>query len=99
MIDALAVEGVGTDSGGSPKSPGVEQLLAWRQEAALRMGVLPWEVLPESACRIIDDRRPASLLELARIPGLGPRCLFKFGDDILRIIREASSPLPGVDGS
>jgi hypothetical protein len=99
VIEALAGMGKDMISGGAPQSPVVEQLLVWRTETARRLGMLPWEVLPESAFRIIDDKRPASLLELAGIPGLGPRCLFKFGEDILRIIRHAPPPSQKVGDS
>ncbi len=89
ILRALEVRDNDAKSGGPPGSPLLEALLAWRKRVALELGILPFEVLPESACRVIDREGPATLAELARVPGLGPRCHLKFGEDILRIVRSA----------
>lgn len=55
------------------------------------MGVPPYVVLPDAVLTTIVARRPASRPELARIPGLGPRALAKFGDTILAHLQPVSA--------
>jgi hypothetical protein len=44
-------------------------------------------VFPRSAITAIDRDRPDSLAALARVPGLGPNRIARFGDDLLAIVR------------
>ncbi|NQZ94887.1 MAG: HRDC domain-containing protein, partial [Myxococcales bacterium] len=39
----------------------------------------------------IERQQPASHAALARIPGLGPAKIERFGDDILDLVRQHSS--------
>ena len=74
----------------SPVSgPVLNSLVDWRAGVAKEMGVAAYVVLPDSALRHIAEFRPADRQELARVKGVGPRTLAKFGDDLLRLSRTA----------
>jgi len=60
------------------------------------MGVPPYLVLPNSALRAVAEAQPRSRDELARIRGVGPRTLAKFGDDLLRLA-DSVRPEPLTD--
>ena len=44
-------------------------------------------VLQRATIAAIDQHRPASLADLARIRGLGPAKIARFGEDILAVVR------------
>jgi superfamily II DNA helicase RecQ len=56
-------------------------------------------VLTDAVLRAIVTERPQTREELARIPGVGPRILAKFGDDVLRQMTEQAVPLAQVAAS
>ncbi len=58
----------------------------WRTAVAEAMGVPGYTVIPDAVLRSIADAKPQSRLDLARIKGVGPRTLAKFGHDLLSII-------------
>jgi superfamily II DNA helicase RecQ len=61
------------------------------------MGVAPFVLLGDSALQAIALVRPGDRSALARIPGLGPRTLAKFGEDLLRLIHDSvEQPSSGV---
>jgi ATP-dependent DNA helicase RecQ len=74
----------------------VLSLEQWRAGIARAMGVPPYLVLPNSALRAVAEAQPRSRDELARIRGVGPRTLAKFGDDLLRLA-ESVRPQPLTD--
>ena len=56
-------------------------------------GKLRWKaymVFQRKAILAIDRARPTTLAELARIPGLGPAKIDRFGEDILELVRRYS---------
>lgn len=59
----------------------------YRRKTARALGWKAYMVFPSGVIKAIDERRPMTLADLARIPGLGPARLARFGDDILRIVR------------
>jgi superfamily II DNA helicase RecQ len=64
------------------------------------MGVPPYLVLTDATLRSIAEARPKNRADLARVPGIGPRTLAKFGDDLLGLISAARSELiPTATGS
>jgi superfamily II DNA helicase RecQ len=60
---------------------------------AQTMGVPAYAVIPDGVLRAIAGAQPRSRLDLARIRGVGPRTLAKFGEDLLRLI---THPIPLV---
>jgi hypothetical protein len=57
-------------------------------------------VLPNSTLRAIAETRPQTRDELARIRGVGPRALAKFGDELLSMLSVSSgSSTPHVSAN
>ncbi len=71
---------------------GFEALRALRRKLAQEQGVPPYVVFPDSALHAMLDRRPASLTEMAEVPGVGATKLQRYGDAFLEALRELSSP-------
>ena len=63
-----------------------ERLRAWRLERARDDGVPPYVVFHDSVLHEIADVRPATLGELARVTGVGPSKLERYGDDVLAAV-------------
>ncbi len=61
----------------------------WRSRRAREMGVAPFVLLGDSALQVLAQARPGDRNALARVPGLGPRTLAKFGEELLRLIQES----------
>jgi ATP-dependent DNA helicase UvrD/PcrA len=74
-------------------------LETWRAAVARELGVPKYTVLTDAALRAIATERPQTREDLARIPGVGPRILAKFGDDVLRQVVEQAAPLADVGAS
>ena len=70
--------------------PAFEALRAWRTEQARREKMPPYVVMSDAHLRGIAERRPKSLVELSRCSGIGPVKLERYGDDILRVLEQAS---------
>jgi superfamily II DNA helicase RecQ len=70
----------------------VERLREWRREAARDAGVPAYVVFPDETLRSIAAQRPASREGLARIPGLGPGRLDRYGAAVLALCAEPSAP-------
>jgi DNA helicase II / ATP-dependent DNA helicase PcrA len=68
----------------------VERLRAWRREAARDAGVPAYVVFPDETLRSIAAQRPATREALARIPGLGPGRLDRYGAAVLALCAEPS---------
>jgi superfamily II DNA helicase RecQ len=66
----------------------------WRAGVALTMAIPAYAVIPDGVLRAIAAARPASRLDLARIRGVGPRTLAKFGEDLLRLSSSANGGAP-----
>jgi len=60
---------------------------------ARNMGVPAYTVLSDSALRSIAAQRPCTRLELAKVQGVGPRALAKFGESLLEITGLKSRPI------
>lgn len=71
--------------------PLVEALESWRARVARDMGVPRYVVLTDSVINRIAQEQPRGGDHLARIRGIGPRTLAKFGEEILQISRSATS--------
>ena len=63
-----------------------ERLRRWRAEIARREGVPAFVVFHDRALAELAARRPADLEQLATVPGIGPRKLALYGDQLLGIL-------------
>jgi ATP-dependent DNA helicase RecQ len=84
-----------TGRGACAPAPGADDplmraLKAWRRAAAVRQNVPPYVVLHDSAVSALASARPANLLELSRIPGIGEKKLQRYGAAILEVIAQAA---------
>ena len=70
--------------------PAFEALRAWRTEQARREKMPPYVVMRDAHLKGIAARRPATLVELSRCAGIGPVKLERYGDDILRVLEQAT---------
>jgi len=83
----------GAGSGGAPNPVGdplFEALRDKRRALAQAAAVPPYVIFHDSVLREMAAARPATLTELARIPGIGARKLADYGDAFLQVIHEAA---------
>ena len=79
-------------------------LRAWRYRIAGEMGVAPYVIIGDQVLDEIARRRPADRASLARVPGMGPRTLAKFGNQLLLLVNpsgdapvlNSSGPVPST---
>ena len=64
-----------------------EQMLDWRQQAALKNSIMPNMVLTEKTMASIAERLPATLKALSGIKGVGPQKSAQYGNEIITMIR------------
>jgi ATP-dependent DNA helicase RecQ len=92
----------------TPSDPLLAELLRWRKERAAVLGVPAFEVLTDGVLGQIATLRPQSREALARIDGIGPRGLAKWGNELIGLIdctggtaaaREAGTLTEGRGGS
>jgi len=88
----------GTAAGTSPRersphvdpvdrSPLSNALRAWRTARARADAVAPFIVFHDSTIEAIAARRPRSIAELRRVPGVGPMKLDRYGEEIIEVVR------------
>ena len=66
--------------------PVLRALKAWRLERAQRDGVPAFVVFHDSTLEEIARRRPRELWQLAKVAGVGPTKLERYGDEVLRTL-------------
>ena len=62
----------------------------WRVEMAKAKGVPPYVIFHDRTLASIATERPADMVELLQISGVGEKKAGRYGDDIARIVREAA---------
>ncbi len=72
---------------GLSDDPLVQALAKWRLERSREEGVPAYVVFDNKTLEAIAARRPADRAELADVPGVGPKKLEQYADDVLRIVR------------
>ncbi|HET7855606.1 MAG TPA: ATP-dependent DNA helicase UvrD2 [Gaiellaceae bacterium] len=70
----------------SADDPVVKALKAWRKERARRDEVPAYVVFHDSTLEEIARRRPTELWQLAKVSGVGPAKLERYGDEVLRAL-------------
>jgi superfamily II DNA helicase RecQ len=76
------------------RSPLSNALRAWRTARARADAVAPFIVFHDSTIEAIADRRPRTIPELRRVPGVGPMKLDRYGAEIVAIVARADEPTP-----
>jgi superfamily II DNA helicase RecQ len=66
------------------------ELDSYRKRMARQLKWKSYMVFQRGTIAAIDQQRPSSHEALARIPGLGPAKIARFGDDILAVVRKHS---------
>jgi superfamily II DNA helicase RecQ len=61
-------------------------LRAWRTERARVDQVAPFIVFHDATIEAIAARRPRSIPELRRVPGIGPTKLERYGEELIAVI-------------
>jgi len=80
----------------SPEADRIEKALrTWRLQRARADKVPPYVVAADSLLRALAQTHPATLEEVARIKGIGPKKLTLYGQAMLDTIRAAHDPGPG----
>jgi DNA helicase-2/ATP-dependent DNA helicase PcrA len=63
-----------------------ERLRSWRSETAASASVPAYVVFTDATLQAIAETRPATLRELAALPGVGSRKLELYGEDVLATV-------------
>ncbi len=61
-------------------------LRAWRTARARADSVAPFIVFHDATIEAIAERRPRSIAELRRVPGIGPTKLDRYGEEIIGVV-------------
>ncbi|MDL9947860.1 ATP-dependent DNA helicase UvrD2 [Gordonia sp. ABSL11-1] len=67
----------------------LDSLRGWREDQARRRGVGERAVLTDAMLEAIAEQRPADVVSLAAIPGIGPVKLDEFGGQLLDLVKSA----------
>jgi DNA helicase-2/ATP-dependent DNA helicase PcrA len=67
----------------------LDALKAWRRIAAKAAGVPAYVIFHDTTLAAVAEAQPASREALLQLPGLGPVKAARYGDDLLRVVREA----------
>jgi ATP-dependent DNA helicase RecQ len=87
----VALESLVAGDGGAPDGHLLEALQRWRRDRARADGVPAYVVAHDTMLFAIADARPSSLTALARVKGMGPAKLERYGEDILEILQRGST--------
>ncbi|MBB6126730.1 HRDC domain-containing protein [Mucilaginibacter lappiensis] len=76
-----------------------EQILEWREKAAVKENVMPNMVLSEKAAAAIAEKLPDTLKALSTIKGIGVQKATQYGPDLISLIRAYQNELqsPGTE--
>jgi DNA helicase-2/ATP-dependent DNA helicase PcrA len=66
-----------------------DALAAWRKERAKAESVPAYVVFHNTTLEAIAGAKPRSINELARVPGVGPAKVERYGDDVLQVVAAA----------
>jgi DNA helicase-2/ATP-dependent DNA helicase PcrA len=84
----------------SERSPLSNALRAWRTARAQTDSVAAFIVFHDSTIEAIAERRPRSIAELRRVPGVGPTKLDRYGEEIIGVVATTEpEATPGPPGA
>jgi ATP-dependent DNA helicase RecQ len=75
----------------APSDPRFAALREWRKRTALAQGVPAYVIFQDRTLAEIAAERPDSLEQLATIPGVGNTKLERYGQEVLRVLREQAA--------
>ncbi len=82
-------DGEGPRTPRRPRRVGLGAALAsWRRATARRKRWKPYQVFTDATLEALVAARPQTLAELAAVPGIGPRRLARFGQELLELLRQ-----------
>jgi ribonuclease D len=91
----VILEALGPGAAGPADSPETSAprlaLEAWRRRAARAAGVPDYVILGDAALAALLAAAPTDARALATVPGVGPRVLAKYGDELLGLIAAIAS--------
>ncbi|MEL6986158.1 MAG: HRDC domain-containing protein, partial [Actinomycetota bacterium] len=80
------------DQGGRPPDrPLLDELRRWRANRAKAAGVAPHVICDDRTLQAIATAEPASVSQLAAVPGMRPGRLSRWGEDILALVGDRGS--------
>ena len=82
-------------AGATPDAALLGRLKAWRAAEAKRRRVPAYVVFHDSTLQKIAARDPKTLGELAKVPGVGPAKLERYGDELLRVLARETALVRG----
>ena len=82
-LETLPAEQTNSAEGSLPINVSLQN---WRAGVAREMGIPAYLVLTDAIVRAIAEAPPRTRDDLARVRGIGPRLLSKFGDDLLTLV-------------
>jgi DNA helicase-2/ATP-dependent DNA helicase PcrA len=68
------------------RSPLSNALRAWRLARARADAIAPFIVFHDSTIEAIAERRPRSIAELRRVPGIGPVKIDRYGEEVIGVV-------------
>ena len=68
------------------RSPLSNALRAWRTARARADAIAPFIVFHDTTIEAIAERRPRSIAELRRVPGIGPVKIDRYGEEIIGVV-------------
>jgi DNA helicase-2/ATP-dependent DNA helicase PcrA len=86
--EAIAGEELPTVSSFDVGDPLYDALARWRRARAREEGVPAFHVFGNRVLVEIAERRPATLDELAAVPGIGPAKLARYGEEVLAVVAQ-----------
>jgi ATP-dependent DNA helicase RecQ len=90
ILRALGVSPSSEERAGVPTALR-HSLEQWRARISATMGVPSYRVLSDSTLEALASGAVQDHSSLARLPGIGPRALAKFGDELLRLVADRGS--------
>ncbi|EHM01358.1 ATP-dependent DNA helicase RecQ [Acetobacteraceae bacterium AT-5844] len=75
----------------APSDPRFAALREWRKRTALAQGVPAYVIFQDRTLAEIASEQPDSLAQLGNIPGVGNTKLERYGQDVLRVLRECAA--------
>jgi DNA helicase-2/ATP-dependent DNA helicase PcrA len=94
-VGRVRISGEGARPADAPRAPKIDPadrsplsnaLRAWRTARARTDAVAPFIVFHDSTIEAIAERRPRSMAELRRVPGIGPTKLDRYGEEIIGVV-------------